>query len=140
MVLNKENITNGLREANLLRNENYYFTSFVLPTMEQYVILGVFAGVLNDFSGYVINTTEEGIGVLPISSMSGKFAIERAVMLPYQIIMKVEVKSGGLFGYKKINIVLNNYESISFKVTKRVLTNPNHLDNVNYFLSRFNAI
>ena len=129
-----------MRDANLLRNENYYFTSFIQPTLGQYAILGAFAGMLNDFSGYVINVTEDGLGVLPINSKNGKFDIERAIMLPYQNIIKVDVKNGGLFAYKKINIILNNNESISFKVTKKVLTNPDHFNNVNYFLNKFNSI
>lgn len=140
MVVNRENVFNGLQAAGLLGNQNYYFNGFVLPTIGQYAILGVFAGVLNSFSGYLINVTERGVGILPIASSNGRFVTERAVMLPYQYIARVEAKNGGLFAYKNIDIITVNNEKISFKVTKKVLPNPDHLNNVNYFLSMFHAL
>lgn len=140
MILNKDNIYNGLYTARLWGNQNYYFNGFILPSVGQFAVLGTFAGVLNSFSGYLINVTEAGIGILPISSGSGNFVIERAVMLPYQYIARVEAKNGGMFAYKNIDIITVNNEKISFKVTKKVLTNPDHLNNVNYFLSIFHAL
>ena len=138
MILNQENILKGLEEAHLLRNENHYFTSYVTPSVGQVAVLGVFANLLNTFSGYVINVTEDGLGILPINNQTGKFAIEHGVMMPFESVTKVEAKKG-FFAYKKINIVFNNNEGISFKVVKRVLPNPNHLENVNYFLNKFNV-
>lgn len=140
MILNRENVYNGLNNARLLGNQNYYFSSYVMPSAGQFAILGTFAGVLNSFSGYVINVTERGIGILPLSSKDGNFVMERAVMIPYQYIARVEAKSGGLFAYKNIDIITMNNEKISFKVTKKVVTNPDHLNNVNYFLGMYNAL
>lgn len=136
----REKIMTSLQTAGLLGNQNYFFNSFVLPSAGQFAVLGTFAGVLNQFSGYIINVTERGIGILPIASSTGKYVFERAVMLPYQYIARVEAKNGGMFAYKNIDIITVNNEKISFKVTKKVLPNPDHLNNVNYFLSIFHAL
>lgn len=136
----REKIMTNLQTAGLLGNQNYFFNSFVLPSAGQFAVLGTFAGVLNQFSGYIINVTERGIGILPIASSTGKYVFERAVMLPYQYIARVEAKNGGMFAYKNIDIITVNNEKISFKVTKKVLPNPDHLNNVNYFLSIFHAL
>lgn len=138
--LSQENVYNALQRSGLIGNQNYYFNGFVLPSAGQYALLGTFAGVLNSFSGYLINITERGLGILPIASSNGDFVYEKAVILPYQYIARVEATNGGLFAYKNISIITVNNEKISFKVTKRVLPNPNHMNNVNYFLRMYNAL
>jgi len=138
MMATKENVIKALGEAGLLgSSQNRYFTCFVMPSAGQFAVYGTFAGVANQFGGYIINVTENGVGILPLSSSTGNPVNEKAALLPFKYIARVEAKSGGLFAYKTIDIITIKNEKISFKVTKKVLPNPDHQSNVDYFLSLY---
>ena len=137
MILNEKNMLEGLKNSNLIGQENIFFSCFVLPTVGQYAILGPFAGALQQFSGYIINKTESGIGILPIYSLSAKFAYDKAIFIPNDSISQVIIKKGGLFSYKNITIVCNNNEAISFKIAKNVLSSKSHKQNIEKFISLY---
>ena len=137
MILNDEKVLEILGQANLLKNTNYYFSGTVMPTPAQYALLGVFSNLLKEVSGYIINYTEEGIGIIPINNMSGKPMVDNAYFLPNSSIQKIEISKGGLFFYKKITIVDNNNQSISFKVVKNVLPMKKYKENLETFIQAY---
>ncbi|MEE3342583.1 MAG: hypothetical protein VZS44_00650 [Bacilli bacterium] len=137
MILNDEKVLEVIGQANLLKNTNYYFSGTVMPTPAQYALLGVFSNLLKEVSGYIINYTEEGIGIIPINNMSGKPMIDNAYFIPNSSIQKVEINKGGLFFYKKITIVDNNNQSISFKVVKNVLPMKKYKENLEAFIQAY---
>lgn len=137
MILNDEKVLEILGQANLLKNTNYYFSGTVMPTPAQYALLGVFSNLLKEVSGYIINYTEEGIGIIPINNMSGKPMVDNAYFLPNSSIQKIEISKGGLFFYKKITIVDNNNQSISFKVVKNVIPMKKYKENLEAFIQAY---
>ena len=137
MILNDEKVLEILGQANLLKNTNYYFSVTVMPTPAQYALLGVFSNLLKEVSGYIINYTEEGIGIIPINNMSGKPMVDNAYFLPNSSIQKIEISKGGLFFYKKITIVDNNNQSISFKVVKNVIPMKKYKENLEAFIQAY---
>lgn len=137
MFLNDEKIMNALGEVGFIRNNNCYFLGQVVPGLGSQVAFGIFASFARDFSGYIINQTEEGIGVIPISNATGKPLVNVAYFLPQNNIINVVIENGGLFYYKKITITDSNNKNLIFKVVKNVMTIKKHKGNVKNFISMY---
>ena len=137
MIMTDEKVINYLKEANLLGNNNEYFMGAILPNLKNQAMFGYFAGLFQDFSGYIINQTESGIGIIPLNNISGKPMINNACFLPQSNIMNVNIQKGGLFFYKKISITDTNNQTITFKVVKKVLTIKKHKENLRNFIMRY---
>ena len=137
MVLNDNNVVNALKEANLLKEKNYYFSSVIMTTLKEQILYGQLSRLIQDFSGYIINYTSEGVGVLPLSIASNKPLTKFACFIEKSNIQKVEISKGGLFFYKKITIVTCDNEVISFKVVKNVLPLKKHKENLQRFVDDY---
>lgn len=137
MILNDKNVLEVLQQTNLLRNNNYYFSSTIMPSIGNLIMLGHLATFVKDFSGYLINYTEEGIGIIPLNNMTGNPMTDLAYFIEKSNIKSVNIENGGLFFYKKITITDINNESIIFKVVKNVLPMKKYKENLEHFISDY---
>lgn len=137
-MLNDENIINLLRQVNLLGYNNYYFVGKVVPSVGNQILFGVFSQFIKDFSGYIINQNENGIGLIPVNNMTGKPMLDLVYFLPKNNIAKVEVKNCFIF-YKKITIIDMQGQSICFNVARKEFGIKMHRPNVDFFLSIYHS-
>lgn len=132
-----EKIINYLKEANLFMNYNEYFMGVVVPTIGNQVLFGAFASCFREFSGYIINQTENGIGIIPLSNSTGKPMINLAMFIYQNQLSSITIENAGLFFYKKITIKDINNQCISFKTVKNVLLVKQHKNNLQNFINRY---
>ena len=97
MKLNDENIINALREAHIFKNQNNYFYGKVIPNN-------------NTILGYIINYTEEGIGIIPVSKMDKKPVTQSVLFITLNNLKRVNVTKAGFLKFKNIEIITNNDE------------------------------
>lgn len=122
MKLNDENIINALREAHIFKNQNNYFYGKVIPNN-------------NTILGYIINYTEEGIGIIPVSKMDKKPVTQNVLFITLNNLKRVNVTKAGFLKFKNIEIITNNDESILINVSKNISSIKNYKDNLERFLS-----
>ena len=135
-----EKIINSLRQANLLMENNNYFIGVIIPSKGKQILFGSLSYFSKEFNGYIINQTESGIGIIPLSNVTGQPMIDMAYFLPQNNIVNVSIKKGSLLFYKKITITDINNQIISFNVQKKVLTVKKHKENLEKFLLKYNSL
>jgi len=130
----KDKIIEWLKEANLLRNDNYFFTASTLKIPEEYVLYRPF--IINEkdeeFFTYVINYTEEGLGILPLES---GIKYNLATFVPFENITKVDIKKE-LF-YTKVYIIIDSNKILSLRVNKKDVYLKEHKNNFQKFLKDY---
>ncbi len=137
IIMNDEKIISALQEANLLSNNNDYFIGTIMPNAKDQIMFGIFSNFVKEFSGYIINQVDTGIGIIPLSNMTGKPMVNNAYFLPQNNIKKVNIEKGGLFFYKKISIIDLNNQAITFKVTKNILPIKKYKENLERFIAKY---
>lgn len=140
MILTDEAVLNLLNSNNLLKNENYYFSGIAMPEVNDQIVFGVFSHFIKEFSGYIINYTVDGIGIIPLSTGTSQPMTNLACFIDRSNIKSVKFESAGLFFYKKITITTVNNEIIYFKTPKNVLVMKKYKQNINKFISDFENI
>ena len=121
MKLNDENIINALKEAHIFKNHNYFYGK-VIPNN-------------NTILGYIINYTEEGIGIIPVSKMDKKPVTQSVLFITLNNLKRVNVTKAGFLKFKNIEIITYNDESILINVSKNISSIKNYKDNLERFLS-----
>ena len=123
LKLNDESLNNLMKQANLFRENNCYF--YGLSTNKpSHFLLGGFISLANKYGGYVFNYTGDGLGIVPIDSISGNAVIKDSCFLTLDKIKEVNTKKSiNPFVYKLVNIINYDNQCISVKIVGRYKNN-----------------
>ena len=124
-------VNKWLQESNLLRKDNCYFMASELRIPEGFMLYEPFVVKANDeeLYAYIINYTEEGLGILPLCN---GIRSDLAIFISFDNINKVTVHKG-LF-YNKVYILIDNNKILSLRVNNKDIYLKEQKRNVKRFL------
>lgn len=101
--MNDEKIIEYLKECGLYYENNLYFIGKAVTTVVEFQV-GDSAMHSNQYSDYIINQTEMGIGIIPVDKITKNVMYKMGVLLPPSQMNSVAIEKVGLFTKFKITI------------------------------------
>ena len=131
-----ESIIKDLKEVNLYKENNYIFAASERPVSNKYSLyVPLFSNSdEDDIYTFVINYTNEGIGILPLCDGVEK---DKAIFINKDSITKVDIVKK--WTYYLINIIINNQKVFSFRANKKDIYLKSHKESIKKFISDYNS-
>lgn len=152
-----ENVKDMFQKVNGIGKTNCYFLGYVTTPTSAAVLGGAVGGIIagmkanaeNQCQAYLINQTENGIGLIPLNSTSGTLLSykpdkliatpERFTFINQNDIASVKIKRANLISLVSKNVIieLNNGRKYNLQVNNKEKNIPYHEANFAEFMNRY---
>lgn len=137
MLEDDEKTCSILNEVNSWGNTLLYFRGVVIPPLGDYILYETLNKSSGSISGYIINQTDKGIGIIPLDDFAADPMLDDVVFIPQEKVKEVIIRTGIFSSVKKISIVTSKSQAISFKIDNKVILSEVYKRNINAFLAKY---